>query len=332
MIFKILKMVKTLVEGDSLKVYMIFKKPMVGISYFEDFQKNRDIILDAMGPGKPHLLLQFGWHVETPERADGVRVEAEAALRRRPDAELVFLCNSERERSLLAERGLRAEYCHQNAFLDENRYAALTPAKSFDAVYVARITPFKRHHLASLVDPLLIIGDYSDKEEGYFREVMRTLPKAAWKRKIFSRFFSQNVCKARCGLCLSAEEGAMFVSTEYLLSGLPLVSTANMGGRDAFFEPPYAYAAKDTPESIREGVEAMKMTSISPAEIRRKTIEKFKPHRDKLTAILQDICDRSGVARDVRAEWPGFFIHKFGLRCLNNPIARMSRTLKRKKR
>ena len=39
--------------------------------------------------------------------------------------------------------------------------------------------------------------------------------------------------RARVGLCLSAREGAMFASMEYLLSGLPIVTTPSMGGRDS---------------------------------------------------------------------------------------------------
>jgi glycosyltransferase involved in cell wall biosynthesis len=329
MIAKIAKLIKKMIDGNSLSAYVIFRDPPVIISYFEDFQKNRDDILKVFKGRKFHALFQFGWHRETKERAEEVRAEAEAVKKISPGAEMIFLCNSEHEKNLIAATGLRAEFCHQNAFLDERRYAALTVTKKYDAVYVARITPFKRHHLAARINSLLLIGDHTLKEEAHFREIMRVLPNATWKRKVFSNFISKNVCQASCGLCLSAEEGAMFVSAEYLLSGIPAVSTANIGGRDVLFDKAYVYSAADTPESVLQGVEAMKKIKMSPAEIRNATLEKFRPHREKMIEILQEICDRAGVKHDVRAEWGGFFVHKFGLRCFNGPIVRMTRILKR---
>jgi hypothetical protein len=181
------------------------------------------------------------------------------------------------------------------------------------------------------VSSLRLIGDHSPQEAAYFAEVMRQFPHASWKRKVFSRFVSRAIGEARCGLCLSAEEGAMFVSAEYLLSGRPLVSTRNLGGRDAFFEPAYAYIAEDNTGSVRAGVEAMKQCAVTPIEIRQRTLDKFRPHRERMIAILQDICDRAGVKHDTAAEWPIYFTHKFGLRCFNGPRVRLTRILKRRR-
>jgi len=331
MIAPAVKFIKRLIEGDSLPAYVIFRDPAVVISYFEDFLGHRDAILDSLAGRKPHLIFQFGWHRETAERVEEVRREAEITLRLCPQAELVFLCNSEHETRLISAAGLRAEFCHQNAFLDETRYRIYPGTPKYDAIYIARITPFKRHHLAAEIPSLRLIGDHSAPETEYFAEVMRRLSHASWKRKVFSGFVSKAICEAYCGLCLSAEEGAMFVSAEYLLSGRPVVSTANLGGRDALFGPDYTYRAEDTPESVLAGVEAMKRCRVGPAEIRARTIEKIRPHRERMIAILQDICDRAGVQHDAAAEWSTYFTHKFGLRCFNGPRVRMTRILKRKK-
>jgi glycosyltransferase involved in cell wall biosynthesis len=331
MIAQMTKLVKRMIEGDSLPVYIIFRNPPVLISYFEDFQKFREPILNSVAGGDVNFLFQFGWHRETRERAEEVARELAEVEKMRPGTRMIFLCNSENEVRLLSETGVRAEFCHQNAFLDERIYGIHHVKKKYDAIYVARITPFKRHHLASMISSLKLIGDYSMKEEGHFREIMRILPHATWKRKVFSSFISRNICEAHCGLCLSAEEGAMFVSAEYLLSGLPVVSTKNIGGRDAIFDDSYAFRAADSPESVLEGVKTMKEKAPPPEEIRRMTLAKFAPHRRKMVEILQEICDSSGVKRDIAAEWPNFFTHKFGLRCFNGPIVRMTRILKKKK-
>ncbi|KAA6183160.1 glycosyltransferase [Thiohalocapsa marina] len=324
------RVIKRLIQGDALPAYILYKDPAVVVSYFEDFVTHRDAMLGALAGFKPHLLFQFGWHRETPERADEVAREAAEVTRLRPDAEMIFLCNSEREVELISGVGLRAEFCHQNAFLDERRYRILARPLRYDAIYLARITPFKRHHLALQIPSLRLIGDHSPQETDYFNQVMRQFPHASWKRKVFSPFVSRALCEARCGLCLSAEEGAMFVSAEYLLCGRPVVSTRNLGGRDAFFEPDYAYIAEDSAESVRDGVEAMKQCPVPADEIRRRTIEKFQPHRQRLIAILQDISDLAGVQRDVAAEWPDYFTHKLGLRCFNGPRVRLTRLLRKR--
>lgn len=330
MIAQTARFLKHLIQGDALPAYVIFREPAVVISYFEDFLKQADAILGALEGAKPHLLFQFGWHRETQERAEEVGREAALIKRRYPDAELIFLCNSERELALISGLGLRAVFCHQNAFLDERRYRIYDRPVKYDAIYLARITPFKRHHLALDIPSLRLIGDHSPQEAAYFTEVMRQFPHASWKRKVFSRFVSRAICEARCGLCLSAEEGAMFVSAEYLLSGRPLVSTRNLGGRDVFFEPAYAFTAEDSAASVREGVEAMKRCTLRPQEIRQRTLDKFRPHRERLIALLQDICDSAGVRHDAAAEWPSYFTHKFGLRCFNGPRVRLTRILKRR--
>jgi hypothetical protein len=329
MIARAAKIIKPLIEGHSLPAYVIFRDPSVVISYFEDFLSHREPILNALSGRKPHLIFQFGWHRETAERVGEVRREAEETLRLCPQAELIFLCNSEHETKLISAAGLRAEFCHQNAFLDESRYRIHSGTPKYDAIYIARITPFKRHYLAAKIPSLRLIGDHSAREAAYFAQVMAELSHANWKRKVYSGFVSKAICEARCGLCLSAEEGAMFVSAEYLLCGRPLVSTANLGGRDALFGPNYTYRAEDTPDSVLAGVESMKQCPVPPAEIRARTIDKCRPHRERLIGILQDICDRAGVRRDAAAEWPTYFTHKFGLRCFNGPRVRLTRILKR---
>ena len=331
MIAPALRFIKRVIEGGSLPAYTIFRDPAVVICYFEDFLSHREDFLDALAGRKPYLIFQFGWHRETAERVEEVRREAEETRRLCPQVELIFLCNSEHETQLISAAGLRAEFCHQNAFLDETRYRIYPGTPKYDAIYIARITPFKRHHLAARISSLRLIGDHSPRETEYFSQVMGQLSHAKWKRKVLSRYVSKAICEARCGLCLSAEEGAMFVSAEYLLSGRPLVSTANLGGRDALFGPEYTYRAEDTPESVLAGVEAMKRCPVSPAEIRALTIDQCRPHRERMIDILQDICDRAGVRRDAAAQWPTYFTHKFGLRCFNGPRVRLTRLLKRKK-
>ena len=116
--------------------------------------------------------------------------------------------------------------------------------------------------------------------------------------------------QARVGLCLSAEEGAMYASAEYLLCGLPVVSTRSTGGRDTYFDDTYVKIVEDTPEAVAEGVEEMIERNIDPHYIRERTITKMKEHRDTFINLIQSIYDKECVKRDFREEWPRIFINK----------------------
>ena len=96
------------------------------------------------------------------------------------------------------------------------------------------------------------------------------------------------LAQSRVGLCLSAEEGGMFASVEYLLAGLPVVSTPNTGGRDVFSDPEFWLTVPDTPEAIRDAVTEMAGRHVPPARIRARTLERVHEHRARLRSAVAD--------------------------------------------
>ncbi|HEY9156125.1 MAG TPA: hypothetical protein VIM69_13395, partial [Opitutaceae bacterium] len=100
--------------------------------------------------------------------------------------------------------------------------------------------------------------------------------------------------RARVGLCLSAEEGSMYASTQYLLCGLPIVTTKSRGGRDLMFNPTDCIYVEDTPESVALGVKEAISRNLNPADVRARVLEKMNEHRRKLIGIIQDYLDRRG--------------------------------------
>ena len=96
---------------------------------------------------------------------------------------------------------------------------------------------------------------------------------------------------SRCGLALSAEEGAMYASAEYLLCGLPVVTTASRGGRHEFFHGDYVDVVEDTADAVAAGVARMIARDIDPNMIRKRTLLLMREHRGRmlmrLSALLQ---------------------------------------------
>jgi glycosyltransferase involved in cell wall biosynthesis len=57
------------------------------------------------------------------------------------------------------------------------------------------------------------------------------------------------------GGMFSATEGACYASTEYLMCGLPVVSTASTGGRDIWYPPHNSIIVEATDSAVAAGVQ-----------------------------------------------------------------------------
>ncbi len=159
---KLIKIIQKLRSQNNLGCYIISKKPLILISYWHDFiYKYKDQILDLLPEDKnSYMIFQFGYY-KNAENAEEIRSNIEEIQKINPKVRYIFLNNTEEENSYFEGVGLETYYINQNAFLDENRYR-LYPniKKKYKAVYLARMTPAKRHQLAAAVPDLLLIGSY----------------------------------------------------------------------------------------------------------------------------------------------------------------------------
>lgn len=300
-----------------LPCYILSRKPMIVVSYWMDFFNNNEKILSQLPSNKmSYCIFQLGYHVERAWRLDEVFEQYQEVQKNLNNKQIkfIFLANTQVEADLLKTKGLDTVFCNQNAFLDESRYKVLETKKKYDSLYLARITPIKRQELASEIKSLKLIGTYFEVEKKYFQERMKTLKNATWKKKVWAFNVFKHMAEAHTGLCLSQEEGAMFVSTEYLLCGLPVVSTESLGGRDIYYHEDYVRICKDSPKEVYKAVEELKTMDINPNYVRYRTIEIMNEHRLTFINLIQDIFDKEGFERDFMKEWPKVFTHKLGLR------------------
>lgn len=281
------------IYGDHLSCYVINEAPLILVSYFSDCYYKLDAYasrIENRDSTQPvYLFFQLGYHVESERRLTEVYQQHEAVKERMPHVHTLFLTNSPTEEENLKRLGLDAMYAHQNAFLDPRRYPLVNRSKKYDAIYLARFTPAKRHELARDIKSLKLIGDHMIEEQSYYDASLRHLSHADLERKVYNFQVSRALSRASVGLCLSAEEGAMFVSAEYHLAGLPAVSTSNLGGRhhlmpkDCFLEVP------DDPKLISEAVDELKRRQLSPENIRSQIIEKMAWHKARLQDRINQI-------------------------------------------
>jgi glycosyltransferase involved in cell wall biosynthesis len=226
-----------------------------------------------------------------------------------PQHQLILLCNTDRETEGMLAAGLNAATVSQNCLFNEMLYVPVPEVQpEFDAVYNARLSPYKRHHLAAAIDRLALI---------YYNNALEFTPSqfhavhTRWKALLPSAYFANELttegyqripvrdlnrilARSRVGLCLSAYEGAMRASIEYLSAGLPIVSTRSLGGRDRFFDEEFCLIVEDNPQQVKQAVDALIDRRIPRQYIREKTLAKISKDRARYVSIVQDVIERGG--------------------------------------
>ena len=238
-----------------------------------------------------------------------------------PQHDLYFICPTETEFNLFSKNGIKnAYFINKNAFIDDSMFYIMPQVeKKFNAIYNAQLKPYKRFELASNINKLAIITYQAHRFnqsalDSYNQQIRKTLNNAVWFNDIDNFIPPVDIVKylnqCKVGLCLSAEEGPMMASIEYLLCGLPVVSTKSLGGRDVFFDDEYVKVVDDDPQKINAAVEELIHRNISPEFIRSKTLEKIQVHRNRFIDLVNQILRDAGVESNFKENLNHLFINK----------------------
>lgn len=225
-----------------------------------------------------------------------------------PRDRFFFLFNSPGEQAIFERHGFRGDLVAQNAWLDENVVMRpLDVPKQYRAIYVGRRSAFKRHMLAAKVSNLALVAGINHGN------AVSPVPDHVYLND--KQLTPDEVCvkinEARCGLLLSETEGACFASSEYLLCGVPVVSTTCFGGRDVWYNDYNAIVCSPDPDEIAAAVENFCANPRDPARIRAMHIEQSQGYRARFTAILGQVLRRFGVDDiDAEAYFKANFFHK----------------------
>jgi len=271
---------------------------------------------------RTYFLQKWCWNMENTFEVKKVKQNEIQHISQYPKHKFIHLCNTLEEQEIFQKYKLNSVFCNQNCLIDEKIFKpVLSIPKIFDAIYDAKLTKFKRHYLAQKIDKIAFIYYYNPLEDvACYQEVKSLFSHAyyfndalAENNKFILSPDTVNQCLNACkvGLCLSTIEGAMYASIQYLLCGLPIVSTKSKGGRDVFFDPEYTLIVEDNPEAVKEGVDELIRRNISPETIRIKVLDQIKQHRLVLISLIQSIYDQEGINKDFKMEWDQLFFNKF---------------------
>ncbi|MFZ0407713.1 MAG: glycosyltransferase [Cyanobium sp.] len=220
-----------------------------------------------------------------------------------------IMANDQREQDLFRKHGFDCKIINQNAWLDEEVVnAKMDTSKIYDAIYVGRLAQFKRHFLAKKVSNLALVAGslHSAAEASY-------VPPHAYKNSspLSQDEVFEKISSSRCGLILSEQEGACFASSEYLLCGVPVVSTKSEGGRDVWYNESNSIVCEPDPCAISEAVRYFCNTDICSDSIRSQHIDQARQYRSIFIRKLEKVLHANSVAGyDIHRLFYKSFYHK----------------------
>jgi glycosyltransferase involved in cell wall biosynthesis len=264
---------------------------------FEWLEKYRNRISDR------HFFFSItGWHIDEWGASHSAQMFDYLKLKKE---NFFILANNEVEKQNLEKNGFICSIINQNAWIDEELIKPSLQEKQYNAIMIARKTPFKRHYLASKIPKLALISGGCNLGA----QLEDPLPNCVFesKKHLFEREVCEKISQSSCGLCLSKIEGACFSSSEYLLCGVPVVSTQSQGGRDYWYDSYNSLICDDNEESVAAAVDFFVKTPRDPEKIRNTHIEKQKQIRAEFISILQSVFSKYN--EEVNAE--RYFLDNF---------------------
>jgi len=173
---------------------------------------------------------------------------------------------------------------------------------------------FKRPYLARAVPSLAYIKGFNIRKNDLYdySELQTTFVN---EQRIPKEQVMQIYNQAYCGGIFSAEEGACYSSSEYLLCGLPVVSTNGRGGRDTWFDAensiivePNEFAVK---KAVETWIERIKAGTVNTVAIREKHILLQEQMRNNFNSKVQEIFDMHAIAINAHKYFSTKYKHQF---------------------
>jgi glycosyltransferase involved in cell wall biosynthesis len=267
------------------------------------------------------FLISPTWTIEGDEPAKLLRELAVLHRSRNPEHRLIFICNTPEEVDGLQKFGEAAFFYNKTANVPDWIFKPLDGAEpEFDAIYNAQLVPWKRQELSLGIESCAFLfhrglpqPDSAASEKAIIAQHAAAAPghvfinrfgKGSAPVRLPPAEVNRHLNRARIGLCLSEKEGPMLASSEYLLSGLPIVSTPSVGGRHIYFDEEFCLVVSADPSSVAEAVDALKAKGIPRGYVREKTLKRMEQDRARFLALLNAILEESGAEPRFSMPWP----------------------------
>jgi hypothetical protein len=234
----------------------------------------------------------------------------------------IFCAPDEIVNNYILKNGYSSILLNHNAFLDYNLYSIGEKEKIYDAVINSRPFWWKRVYLAHQVNNLLYIkgNDWAKNEtswDGY--KNMDCTIKSEISRCDVNLLYQES----KCGLILSGNtgenqqglnEGANYSTGEYLLCGLPVISTPNQGGRNFWLDSYNSIICEPNEISVKNAVSIMlnkiENNEIDRKNIRNECVNKINALRSNFIEKTNEIFKRHNININSYEYFNKHFFHK----------------------
>lgn len=258
--------------------------------YFQSFNSLylRDVVYPKFGPHD--YLLMTDWGPMFPSAAQ--------LIAKAPYKDNFFWCaNGDFEVEQLKLGGVKNAYViSHNAFISQKTFDIRPIDKKYTAVFCQSVIPLKRPRLtAAIKNVAFVTGDAPTPQYQIMIDACEGHVLSGCSAEQVAQIMNQS----HCGLTLSMAEGGSYATTEYLLSGIPVVTTENYGGRDAYLDVTNSVFTKDdSAEEVARCVNYVvkNRKKYNPEAIRQGAIAKTNEMLNRLKdEILAPICEKYGV-------------------------------------
>jgi glycosyltransferase involved in cell wall biosynthesis len=312
--------------------YIIKKSPLVIIT--SEHVRDLQLFSKLIGEKKDVVFLVYFWWTlfDAPKTITQIIFHYRTHQKLFPRHQIIFLLNSIEEYHLLTKNGISCEFIHQNSLIDSNVFKPLFLKKEYDVIYNARIEKMKRHYLLKDCRKISLISAFihgtNRQKKKYIEKLKTVIPNSkivnftepikfinfdinSGPPQLTNQLVCEEINKAKVGVILSAKEGACYASIEYLLAGIPVVSTKNIGGRNYFLDKRFCRIVSSNPKAIKNAVDELIGLNISPNYIREETIKKITPHVQMFKNLLRDILKMNKQKNsDFNSFWDSIYTNK----------------------
>lgn len=273
-----------------------YSKPLYIV--FDYCQKINNFKLDSdfFNPSG-HVFILISWF-ETPK---AIRI-----LESNPNYEITILANSLEEKEYFEKMTTReALFCNHNAFLNERVFDIIENVpKHHDLVVDSAFHEYKNVEKANRVKDTLHIGYV--KHDMSTHVVIPTYGKLANFANANANGKYKRLTKPQINACynesrvagiFSLVEGACFASSQYLLAGLPVISTRSQGGRDIWYNEFNCIICENDEDSIYDAhqtaMKRLESGEFNARQIRELHLQQMDEHRTRLIEYIKHtvLCD-----------------------------------------
>lgn len=275
--------------NDKLRIF-ITKNLYMGyewISESKEYFKDTDI-----------FLIRLAWHHDERLLQNSLDLIEHYKLDK---SKFIFLFNSPQEIEINKKlNGFEGYYINSNAFIDYDKIDTYIPntKKLYDAIYVARFNDLKRHYLARKVKNLALVAQNPNQPLIPIDHIPIPPNRTYLNEKCLRH---EDTCvkinESKCGIILSKVEGQCKASSEYLLCGIPVVSTKSLGGRDVFYNEDNHIICDDTEDDVASKVEYIvaNINKYDPIKIRTQQLVIMNNFRDEFINLLGILFKRYNI-------------------------------------